>query len=116
MPIVDVVVLSHIKAVVLRACVEPLVGARGTGHPMSGTGRHILLLAYYFPPLGGAGVQRNRQVAQHLPELGYRVTVITGPGAPDHRWAPFDDTLAAGTLPAGVDVHRVTGPEPSWAG
>ena len=125
MPIVDVVMPSHINAGELRACVEPRAGVgdarshvgrfEADGCPMSGPGRHILLLAYYFPPLGGAGVQRNTQVAQHLPELGYRVTVITGPGAPDHRWAPFDDTLAA-SLPAGVDVHRVTGPEPSWTG
>jgi glycosyltransferase involved in cell wall biosynthesis len=75
----------------------------------------VLLLAYWFPPLGGAGVQRNTKVVQHLPERGYNVTVVTGPGAPDHRWAPVDETLAAG-IPAGVDVHRLPGPEPSWAG
>ena len=77
--------------------------------------KHVLFLAYHFPPLGGAGVQRNTKVARYLPELGYRLTVITGPGSPDHRWSPVDETMAAEVAP-GVEVHRLPGPEPSWTG
>ncbi len=77
--------------------------------------KHVLFLAYHFPPLGGAGVQRNTKVARYLPELGYRLTVITGPGSPDHRWAPFDETMSA-EVSRDVDVHRLPGPEPSWTG
>jgi glycosyltransferase involved in cell wall biosynthesis len=77
--------------------------------------KHILLLAYHFPPLGGAGVQRNTKVVRHLTELGYRITVVTGPGSPDHRWSPLDDTMAA-EVPDEVSVHRLPPPEPSWTG
>jgi glycosyltransferase involved in cell wall biosynthesis len=76
---------------------------------------HVLLLGYHFPPLGGAGVQRNARVARHLTSLGYRVSVVTGPGRPEHRWSPVDATMAA-ELPAEVSVHRVSAPEPSWTG
>jgi glycosyltransferase involved in cell wall biosynthesis len=71
----------------------------------------ILLLAYYFPPLGGAGGQRNAKVARYLPELGYELTVVTGPGSPDYRWTPIDDDLT-GKVAAGVGVHRLRSPEP----
>jgi glycosyltransferase involved in cell wall biosynthesis len=75
--------------------------------------KHILLLAYHFPPLGGAGAQRNTKLVQHLPQHGYRITVITGPGMPDHRWAPIDGSLK---VPPEVSVRRLPEPEPSWTG
>jgi glycosyltransferase involved in cell wall biosynthesis len=74
--------------------------------------RTVLQLAYYFPPVGGAGAQRNLQLARHLPEVGYRPIVVTGPRErPDFRWTPFDDGLTAGAH--GQDVHRVESPEPA---
>ncbi len=76
---------------------------------------HVLLLGYHFPPLGGAGVQRNARVVRHLTSLGYRVSVVTGPGSPEHRWSPVDQTMAA-ELPPEVSVHRLPSPEPSWTG
>jgi glycosyltransferase involved in cell wall biosynthesis len=76
---------------------------------------HVLLLGYHFPPLGGAGVQRNARVARHLVSLGYRVSVVTGPGRPEHRWSPLDETMAA-ELPAEIAVYRLPSPEPSWTG
>jgi glycosyltransferase involved in cell wall biosynthesis len=70
----------------------------------------VALLAYHFPPLGGAGVQRSLKFARYLPEHGYRPLVITGPGRADGRWTPADETLLA-ELPD-VRVVRVPGPEP----
>lgn len=41
--------------------------------------RKILCLAYHFPPIGGAGVQRYRSFANYLPQFGYEPVVVTGP-------------------------------------
>jgi glycosyltransferase involved in cell wall biosynthesis len=70
----------------------------------------VAILAYHFPPLGGAGVQRSLKFARYLPEHGYRPLVITGPGRADGRWTPADETLLAEL--ADVRVVRVPGPEP----
>ena len=48
--------------------------------------RRIAYLAFHYPPIGGAGVQRNVQLTARLPALGYRPLVVTGPGAPAYRW------------------------------
>ena len=53
--------------------------------------RHVLTLAYHFPPVGGAGVQRMLQLSRRLPALGWEQTVITGPGSSDSSWRPRDD-------------------------
>jgi glycosyltransferase involved in cell wall biosynthesis len=72
--------------------------------------RHILTLAYHFPPVGGAGVQRMTQLARRLRELGYAQTVITGPGGPESRWRPRDESVELGG--GSVRVLRMPGPEP----
>jgi glycosyltransferase involved in cell wall biosynthesis len=71
----------------------------------------ILLLAYYFPPIGGAGAQRNTKVAKYLPGLGYDLTVVTGPGASGRRWTPIDESLG-GEIDPRVRVARVAETEP----
>jgi glycosyltransferase involved in cell wall biosynthesis len=38
------------------------------------------MLAYYFPPLGGGGVQRTLKHAKYLPSAGLDVIVVTGTG------------------------------------
>lgn len=37
----------------------------------------VLLICYYFPPLGGAGVGRPLSLARYLPEFGYNCDVLT---------------------------------------
>ena len=62
--------------------------------------RSVLLLAHRFPPLGGAAVQRNVQLARYLAGAGYRPIVVTGPGAHDDpRWMPRDAALVDRRLP-----------------
>src|SRR5215213_10217787 len=39
--------------------------------------RRALVIAYYFPPLGGAGVQRTLKFVRYLPEFGWRTTVVS---------------------------------------
>ncbi len=65
----------------------------------------VLFLAYYFPPVGGAGVQRSVKFARYLPELGFRPIVVTGTGSALGRWEPTDDTLCA-ELSEDVVVQR----------
>ena len=71
--------------------------------------KRALVIAYHFPPVGGAGVQRAVKFVRYLPELGYEPVVLTGPGGGGGQ--AIDDTLAA-ELTAGLEVHRVPGPEP----
>jgi glycosyltransferase involved in cell wall biosynthesis len=74
--------------------------------------RRILFLAYYFPPLGGAGVQRSTKFVQQLPEFGYHAAVVTGPLDGGLAWAPPDDSLVA-DVPSDTIIRRVPGPQPS---
>jgi len=39
--------------------------------------RRVLVLAYYFPPVGGAGVQRTLKFVKHLAALGWDATVVS---------------------------------------
>jgi glycosyltransferase involved in cell wall biosynthesis len=70
-----------------------------------------LVLAYYFPPQGGAGVQRTLKFVQYLPEFGHECVVVTGPEAAGAEWAPADESLAA-EVPRGTRIFRAAGPEP----
>jgi glycosyltransferase involved in cell wall biosynthesis len=68
----------------------------------------VLFVAYYFPPLGGGGVQRSVNFVRYLPQHGYAPLVVTGPGPTGERWGPTDDA-GAGDAP----VIRVPGPVPT---
>ena len=74
----------------------------------------VLLIAYHFPPIGGAGAQRSLKFARYLPEHGCRVVVITGPGEISGRWTPTDETLLD-DLSATTGIVRLAGSEPSIA-
>jgi glycosyltransferase involved in cell wall biosynthesis len=60
----------------------------------------LLLVTLYFPPAGGAGVQRSLKFASHLPALGIETHVL----APDDpKWVHVDADLP---LPTQAWVHR----------
>jgi glycosyltransferase involved in cell wall biosynthesis len=44
-------------------------------HPIPS--RNVLVIAYYFPPMGLSGVQRTLKFVKYLPQLGWRPTVLT---------------------------------------
>jgi glycosyltransferase involved in cell wall biosynthesis len=73
--------------------------------------KRVLFLAYHFPPVGGAGVQRNAKFARYLPEFGYDSIVVTGPAAGLDRWAPIDATME-GEVPPGTEIRRIPGEPP----
>ena len=39
--------------------------------------RKVLIIAYYFPPLGFSGVQRTLKFVKYLPSFGWSPTVLT---------------------------------------
>lgn len=81
--------------------------------------KRVLFLAYHFPPIGGAGVQRSVKFVRHLPSFGYEPLVVTGPAAIGSRWTPTDDSLAD-QFDGDHDVRRLatSAPQPSgrWQG
>ncbi len=70
----------------------------------------VLYITYYWPPAGGAGVQRSLKFVKHLPEFGIEPTVIT---VDENRGAyPLFDASLAAEIPAGVPVFRTSTSEP----
>ncbi|MCB5287989.1 MAG: glycosyl transferase [Candidatus Cloacimonetes bacterium] len=63
----------------------------------------ILLITYYFPPCGGAPVQRWLRFLPLLIERGHQITVITSQGG-DY---PFIDESLCEKIPPAVNVIRV---------
>jgi glycosyltransferase involved in cell wall biosynthesis len=62
--------------------------------------RRVLVIAYYFPPLGGMGSVRAVRFVRLLPELGWRPVVITPTNGMYHR------PPGEWTMPVGLDVIR----------
>jgi glycosyltransferase involved in cell wall biosynthesis len=75
----------------------------------------VLFIAYYFPPLGGGGVQRSTNFVRYLPDHGYEPVVLTGPGPTEERWGPTDES-SGGQIPTSVEIVRVAGPVPGGDG
>ena len=77
------------------------------------SGRHVLVVSWWFPPLSGGGVHRPHQFVRHLVRTGHRVTVLTGVPPRGER---LDEALEA-KVPAGVRVVRVPLLDPfrAWA-
>ncbi len=75
--------------------------------------RRVLVLAYYFPPLGGSGVQRVAKLAKYLPGAGWQPTVVTArPG----RYFAFDAGLADEVTAAGVEAIATRTLDPTRGG
>lgn len=73
----------------------------------------VLIIAYYWPPAGGPGVQRWLKFATYLPRYGYDVTVVV-PENPDY---PIIDKSLLKQVPENVTVIKVPINEPSrWSG
>lgn len=71
--------------------------------------KRLLVLAYYFPPMGMSGVQRIARIARHLPDHGWQPTVVT---ASPKRYAAWDDELERHIQNAGVEVVRTRSLDP----
>jgi glycosyltransferase involved in cell wall biosynthesis len=65
----------------------------------------ILYIGHYFPPLGGAGVQRTVKFIKYLPDAGFQPVVVTGSGSESGWWSP-SDTSMLNEIPESVRVFR----------
>ena len=64
--------------------------------------RRVLMLAYFFPPLGGGGVQRTLKHVKYLPDAGFDAIVLTTRSG----WSPErDPTLAEDVRPGTVVIR-----------
>ena len=61
----------------------------------------VLVIAYYFPPLGGAGVQRTLKFVKYLPDYGWLPHVRTVQDS-----ASLQDSSLAAEIPAEIPITR----------
>jgi glycosyltransferase involved in cell wall biosynthesis len=72
--------------------------------------KRLLLIAYNFPPVGGAGVQRPAKWAKYLGQAGWDVTVLTT----ENPSVPVRDESLLHDLPADVNIIRARTWEPDY--
>lgn len=65
----------------------------------------FLFISHFFPPAGGAGVQRSSKFVKFLPAAGLMPVVVTAKLNPADRLTPEDRTLM-GDVPEGLPVYR----------
>ncbi len=70
----------------------------------------VLFITYYWPPSGGAGVQRGLKFVKYLPQQGVSPIVLTVD--PARASYPVLDPSLAAEVPAGVSVVRTGSFEP----
>jgi hypothetical protein len=64
----------------------------------------VLLISYYFPPDGGAGVYRPLRFVRQLPAMGWHPSVITVNGDGHDRYDPG----LLKSVPEGIEIVRVS--------
>lgn len=68
--------------------------------------KKVLIITYYWPPSGGAGVQRWLKFAKYLPEFGYQPIIYT----PENPEFPALDESLLEDIPEGIEVLK----QPIW--
>lgn len=71
---------------------------------------NVLVLAYYFPPMGLSGVQRITKFVKYLPDYGWHPHVVTtGPVA----YYAHDQSLLDELNEREIDIYRTSGTDPN---
>ena len=65
--------------------------------------RKVLIIAYYFPPMGLSGVQRTVKFAKYLPQYGWKPTVLT---VSPRGYYALDESLLKEMEESGVEIIR----------
>ena len=73
-------------------------------------GKNLLFITYVFPPVGGAGIQRNIKFIKYLTLNSWDVTVL----APANPSVPVVDNSFIDDIPTGIEVVRTKTFEPSY--
>ncbi|MEO8247422.1 MAG: glycosyltransferase [Chloroflexota bacterium] len=71
--------------------------------------RRVLVVAYFFPPVGGVGIERTLKHVTYLPEHGWQPVVVTVSGSGYRIVEPASERR----VPAGVEVYRSGTAEPA---
>lgn len=72
--------------------------------------RRVLVLAYYFPPMGLSGVQRTAKFVKYLPRFGWQPTVVT---CHPRGYFAYDVPLLEEIEAAGIEIHRTASWDPT---
>jgi len=64
----------------------------------------VLIITYYWPPSGGAGVQRWLKFSKYLPEFGWEPIILTID--PEYAAYPVTDNSLTEGLPLSIKVHK----------
>lgn len=71
--------------------------------------KNVLFIVYYFPPMGGSGVQRPLKFVKYLRDYGWNPIILCpDPGA----YHTFDDSLNNELEKLNLEIHRVGGNTP----
>jgi len=65
--------------------------------------KKVLVLAYYFPPMGLSGVQRTLKFVKYLPEFGWEPTVLTTDSG---SYYAYDDSLMSELANKEIKIFR----------
>lgn len=68
--------------------------------------KKVLIITYYWPPSGGAGVQRWLKFVKYLRDFGFEPVVFT----PSNPEMPVEDPSLAQDIPPGIDIIQ----RPIW--
>ena len=77
---------------------------------MTDSPRKVLIIAYYFPPMGLSGVQRTAKFVKYLSKYGWQPTVLTV--APTGYYAA-DESLLREVEESGVRIIRTSSLDPN---
>jgi glycosyltransferase involved in cell wall biosynthesis len=72
--------------------------------------KKVLIITYYWPPSGGAGVQRWLKFSKYLPEFGWEPVILTVD--PDYAAYPALDSSLVKEVPSNTEVYRT--PATDW--
>jgi glycosyltransferase involved in cell wall biosynthesis len=64
----------------------------------------VLIITYYWPPSGGAGVQRWLRFSKYMPQLGWEPVILTID--PEYATYPALDSSLEKDVPQGIEVYR----------
>lgn len=67
---------------------------------------NVLVIAYYFPPMGLSGVQRTLKFVKYLPENGWKAHVLT---TSDDSYYAYDESLQKELDKIDCEVYRTQG-------
>jgi glycosyltransferase involved in cell wall biosynthesis len=71
--------------------------------------RRLLMITYFFPPVGGVGIERSLKHVTYLPDAGWEPVVV----APSNAAYRIVDPTTLERVPAGTEIHRAPSLEPA---